>query len=139
MRAEAVDCPDHCRRGGFVSGGEEGHHLVDEVLVREAAGGESDGDDVDAGFLVFGIELAFLVLDELTADLADGLRSCWDLLVACHGDGLHHPHGQEQAGEAEQLGLSTWLEDLAVCGIQFGGWIFNGSEIVAHAGGADDV
>lgn len=139
VHAEAVYCPNHRCGGGFVPGGEEGHHLVDEVLVCEAAGAEGDGDDVDTGFFVFGTELAFLVLDELTADLADGLRRGWDLLVACYGDGLDDPHGQEQAGETEELGLSAWLKDLAVCGIQLGGWIFDGSEIVAHAGGADDV
>lgn len=114
--AEAVDGPDHGCGSCFVAGGEESHHLVDEVLLRETAGGESDGNDVDTGLFVFGVGFALLVFDKLTTDFADRLGGGWDLLIAGNRDAADDPGRKDKTEHSKHLGLFAGGEDLAVCG-----------------------
>ncbi len=79
VAAELVDGPVHGGGGALVAGGEEGHELVDEVFVGEGAGGDGDGEDVAVGWgtrdLLWGrrLELGFLHVDHLAADVLDGV------------------------------------------------------------------
>ena len=50
--AQEIDGPGEGGGDGLVAGEEEGHEVVDEVVVGDMAGAERDGEDVDAGRLV---------------------------------------------------------------------------------------
>ena len=95
--AEDVDGPDHGGGGGFVAGGKEGHQLVNKTFVGEPARFDGHGEDikVDTLFLVF--ELQVLLLDELMADLFDGVGCGFDVLVPLDGQCAKEPYRQHQS------------------------------------------
>ncbi|KAG7145770.1 hypothetical protein HYQ46_005456 [Verticillium longisporum] len=77
VQAQQVDGPGHGRRGRLVAGGEEGHHLVDKVVVSEGAALEGHRQYVDAASLV-----GLLFLDEFAAGGANDGRGLSNIAVA---------------------------------------------------------
>jgi hypothetical protein len=68
-------------RRGFMASDQESHHLVNKFLVGEAAGFESNRDDVDTSHLLLVHSLA-LTPDHIPASLLDELVGFDDFLVA---------------------------------------------------------
>ena len=96
VEGEGMDCPCHCRSGSFMAGGKEGHHLIDEIFVGEAAGSEGDREDVDAVFLLRRHALFFRG-DEVSADGADFDACGREFKTLFDGEVVEDPGGEELA------------------------------------------
>jgi hypothetical protein len=68
-------------RRGLMASNQESHHLVDKFLVGEAAGFESNRDDVNTSHLLLVHSLA-LAPDHIPASLLDELVGFDDFLVS---------------------------------------------------------
>lgn len=97
FRVFAEDVGGPCERGsgGFVAGCEKGHHVVNKLLVSEAAGFEGDGDDVGMhGFFVG--QTLFLLLDQTAAGVSGDFGSSVDLAIALEGKVANDDVGDEE-------------------------------------------
>ncbi len=115
VRAEHVDGPGHCGSGGFVAGSEEGHELVDEVVVAEAARVDGDRQDIDTrGFAGLG-SFGALGVDHVEAGAFDKGGSGADVRVALDGNVADEPEGEEEAEQTKISSRGVGSEKRLVC------------------------
>ena len=82
-----------------MAGGEEGHHVVDELVFGEGVGGEGGGDYVvGAGGFAGGEGLSF-GLDQAAGGVAGDGGGGSDVVVAFDGDGTEEDVGEEEGKE----------------------------------------
>ena len=138
VQAQEVDGPDEGASGGFVARGEEGHHVVDELVLGEGAGFQRHADDVGGQVALRGESFAFRP-DELAGGVSGDSRCSHNVVVALEGEEAEQPEGDEELQQADDLRGFAWLEDLAVDAVEFCIWIREGVEVLPHTREADDV
>lgn len=99
---------------------EEGHELIDEVVVSEKVRAEGDGNDISVSIRAiasfFGrrslcFHLRTLLLDDVHASSAkEGLRLV-DLSITLDGQATEKPEWYKLAKEGQELGLTVGLEN----------------------------
>lgn len=133
-----VSVDDHARKYAESPLTQEGHHLVDQLLVLEQTRLKCDGDDVGLGRLLLRHGLS-LLRDQVTTRGLDVIGCGPDVLVVLDGEVLDDPPRKEHAGEAEHSGGSARVQHPAVLLGQLVGGVLESVEVTVHAGDADDV
>lgn len=136
--AENVGSPGERGSRGFVARSEKGHHVVDKLVVSEAAGFEGDGDDVRMhGFFVG--QTLFLLLDQTAAGVSGDFGSGVNLAIALEGKVANDDVGYEELQQAENLCSAIGLENGTIDGVEFVGGILQSLEILTKTGDTDNV
>ena len=115
-----------------MTGGEESHHLIDEVFLGEPTGFESYGKDVDVDSFLLLVELVFLFAYKFTADFLDCVGRFYDFVVVRYRQRTQKPLRQEQTQESHHPLLAGWREDGAVRDIDFSVWVVDCIKFMTH-------